>query len=298
MHKDIVLLPTWYRPEFLQLCLEHLAASEGITSKQIWILQDQHQDDMIRHAVEENWTQEVLAAWQPYRALDIKFFRASPHCTVGNSRNVLEGYRRAFETDAQFVYQIEDDVFVQPDFFKWHEAVQNDGDYYCSIANGCYYRNKEVRTDVTDPGAYLTSHRDFGSYGVCWRREKIGLFVEHARNEYYTNMDNYVRQHLSGTPLEDAFTEQDGLIERVMWKTNGVTAWPYTPRAYHMGFYGYHRAGQRPNGFLEAKLEGLRKMVSDPATFANPINNPYNDLVPFPSTPPGPWEKVTKVQEF
>lgn len=296
--KDIVLLPTYCRPEYLQICLEHLTKAEGITSKQIWILQDHRQNDEYTCAPDENWTREVLAAWKPYTALDIKFMRASSHCTPGNSRNVLEGYKRAYETDARFVYLIEDDVFVQPDFFKWHEAVQATGDYYCSIAHGCYHRNKGVRTDITDPGAYFTSHRDYASLGVCWRREKIGLFVEHARNEYYSNTDNYVRQRLSGTPLGDNFSEQDGLIERVMWKTTGVTAWPYVPRAYHLGLYGYHRLGQRPNGFLEAKLAGLRKMLADPETFKNPINNPYNDVVPIPATPPGLWEKLTKVQEF
>lgn len=295
--KDIVLIPTWYRPEYLQLCLEHLAAAEGITSKQIWILQDQHQDDMIRHAVEENWTQEVLATWQPYRALDIKFFRASSHCTVGNSRNVLEGYRRAFETDAQFVYLIEDDVFVTPDFFKWHEAVQNDGDYFCSVGCSCKFKWQNTTIETTDPGAYYTA-RWYGSYGVGWKRENLSAIIPHARNEYYSNMDNYVRHNLAGTPLGDQFTEQDGVIERVMWKSGKSVAFPIASKAFHLGLYGYHRDGQRPNGFLEAKLAGLRKMLADPETFKNPTNNPYNDIVQMPSTPPAPWEKVTKVQEF
>src|SRR5208282_4467835 len=165
MQRDIVLLPTYFRPEYLQLCLEHLVKAEGITSKEIWILQDHHLNDEYIHAVEENWTQEVLASWKPYTALDIKFIRLPFHITPGNSRNVLEGYRRAYHTDAQFVYLVEDDVFVQPDFFQWHEAVQADGDYYCSIAHGCYHRNKEVRTDIADSGAYFTSHRDYASLG-------------------------------------------------------------------------------------------------------------------------------------
>lgn len=294
--KDIVLIPTWYRPEYLQLCLEHLAQTRGIESKQIWILQDQHQDDLIRHAVEENWTQDVLASWQQYKALDIRFIRATPHCTVGNSRNVLFGYHRAYNTGAKYVYLIEDDVFVTPDFFEWHEAVQNDGDYFCSVGYNCKYKRPDILTSE-DPGAYYSA-RWYGSYGVGWKREKLAPIFQHDILNYVCNMTAYIERVLPNTPLGVQFTEQDGLIERIMWLSGKPVAFPYQSRAYHMGFYGYHREGARPNGFLDAKIAGLRKMVSDPATFTSSINNPFNDLTPFPTEFPGRIEKLQKLQEF
>jgi len=292
--KDIVLLPTWYRPEYLQLCLEHLAAAQGIESKQIWILQDYHVNDERTHALEEQWTQEVLGNWR--LGLDIKFMRSTPHMTGGNSRNVMEGYRRAFETDAKYVYQIEDDVFVTPDLFRWHETVQNDGNYFCSVGYNCKFKWPADFKPDDNPGDYYTAYY-YGSYGVGWKRENLAAIVPHANDAYYTSMDAYVRQNLGGTRLGDRFTEQDGLIERVMLRENvRPIAFPVVSRAFHMGLYGYHRKGQRPSGFLEAKIKGLKQLLADPATFTNHVNNPYNDILPFAF--PGNWSTLTKVATF
>lgn len=290
--KDIVIVPTYFRPEYLQLCLEYLTKAEGIESKQIWIMHDHHEYDERTHAIEEQWNQEIIGEWRHYRGLDIQFKRGLKHSTHGNSRNVLEAYKAAFNTGANMIYLIEDDVFVTPDFFRWHEAVQADGDYFCSVGYNCKFKWPATFTPVSESDAYYTAHY-YGSYGVGWKRQNLELIIPHAKNEYYTDMDNYVKNYLPGTRLGDRYTEQDGLIERVMLKQHRPVAFPVQSRAFHMGFYGYHRKGQRPNGFLGDKLKGLRKMVADPATFQSSVNNPYNDLLPYAES--GAWTSLRKV---
>ena len=244
---DIILVPTYMRPEYLFLCLERIANSERPTDSEIWICQDFRFDDEHRHKLGIDWTNEVLDYWRG--RLPIKFVRRRPHGFEGNSHNVLEAYKEAFNSSARFIYLIEEDVFVQPDFFRWHEAVQAEGDFMCSVAYRCS-RNSEAATDITDPNAYFTSQRDYASIGVAWRREKLAPVIAHASTEYYRDTSAYMVRTFPGNRFAGDFSEQDGLIMRVMWETHGTVAWPYVPRAYHLGWYGYHR----PDGKLRLRL--------------------------------------------
>ena len=298
MIHDVVLIPTYLRPEFLQICLEHLAVTTNTsTPKEFWICADQRPDDCYRHKLELGWQDEVLDAWR--RTLPIKFFQVEKHLFNGNSYNVLESYKRAYrEPGVRYVYLVEDDVLVSPDFFSWHEAAaEAEPEAACSIAYRCS-RNSEARTDVTDPGAYFTTVRDFASIGVRWRRDKLEKVLEHAKPEYYVDQKRYIQNKFPNNRFGKCFTEQDGLIMRLLDIQKWFTVWPYVPRCYHVGFYGYHRPnGKRPDGFLEAKIDKIKGMLRDEQKlkFAAPD---FGDIEPLPKEWPGPFEKLVKLQEF
>jgi len=295
--KDIILVPSYFRPEYLFLCLERIRnADRGSVDSEIWVCQDFRFEDQHRHKLGIDWTTEVLDYWRP--RLPIRFVQRSAHGFEGNSRNVLEAYKEAAAIEnVRYIYLVEDDVLVQPDFFTWHEAVQLDGDYMCSVAYRCS-RNAEARTDVTDPSAYFTSARDYASVGVCWRREKLGPVVAHASADYYRDTSAYMQRTFPGNRFAGDFSEQDGLIMRVMWETRGVVAWPYVPRAYHMGWYGYHRPdGRRPDGLLQDKIAKLRTIIHDAEKIKNVSFN-FGDIEPCPTEPNAPFSKLYKVQEF
>ena len=44
MNRDIVIVPTFDRPEFLWLCLENILAAEGSLDREIWLCEDIHAD--------------------------------------------------------------------------------------------------------------------------------------------------------------------------------------------------------------------------------------------------------------
>ncbi len=292
---DIVLVPTYYRPEYLSLCLEYLSKARGIQDKEIWVCQDFREHDEHRHYLEEQWTAAVLDDWKT--KLPVRFIRRGKHSFVGNSLNVLLSYKEAYLQKPRYVYLVEDDVLVTQDFFEWHEAVQADGDYMCSVAYRCS-RNNEARKDVIDPNAYFTTARDYASIGVCWKSEKLKPVVHHCGDEYFQNLDGYVLKTFPGNRFAGDFSEQDGLIMRVMWETKGVTAWPYVPRCYHMGWYGYHRPnGMRPGGHLDQKISALRSIISD-AERLKVAAPDFGDIEPFPITGPGAWSKLYKIQHF
>src|SRR5260370_24039439 len=156
--KDIVLIPTYNRPEYLTLCLSFLAGTDCTdTPKEFWICQDMRPDDQYRHKIMLEWTEEVLTTWRG--RLPLQLIKPSfPHMYSGNSFNLMEAYKRAFQTErVRYVYLVEDDVLVMPDFFKWHEAIQEkEPEAMCSVAYRCS-RNGEARKNVTDPSAYFTT---------------------------------------------------------------------------------------------------------------------------------------------
>lgn len=271
-------------------------AQPPTTEWEVWICQDYRFEDQHRNKLGEDWTREVLDHYQG--KLPIKFTRRRQHNFEGNSMNVLEAYKDAYNLeDVRFVYLVEDDVLVQPDFFAWHEAVQSAGDFMCSVAYRCI-RNIEARRDVANPSAYFTSARDYASVGVCWRREKLAPVVEHATTEYYKDLGAYIARVFAGNRFEADFGEQDGLIMRCMWTTGGIVAWPYVPRAFHMGWYGYHRPdGKRPDGLLNDKISALRATIYEKEKIQTVSHN-FGDIEPMPAVGNYPFHGMYKIQEF
>lgn len=246
MH-DLIIITSYNRPDYLRLCLEYLFNAEGIFSNKVISLDIDRGKSLIREFY------EVIYDFPLFRFDLPTYIHWHPeHTFHGNSYNTLEAYKRAYGTEARFVYLIEDDVLVMPDFFKWHEAAQNEGDFMCSIAYRCR-RNSLVHKDVGDPAAYLTSSQDYASIGVCWKREKLAPIVEHAKEEYYRNLGGYLKLNFPNNRFSDCFTEQDGLIMRVMGETHGNTIWPFVPRAYHVGFAGYNRPCSARLSYKELK---------------------------------------------
>ena len=45
MLRDIVIVPSYYRPDYLQCCLENILAADGGKEKEIWVSNDAHPND-------------------------------------------------------------------------------------------------------------------------------------------------------------------------------------------------------------------------------------------------------------
>lgn len=280
---DLVLIPTYNRPDYLRLCLEYLSRAEGIQTKEVHISVDRGKS-LIREIY------EVVNDFRNQLNITVSF--REPHDYHGNSFNTLEAYKEAYTSNAKFVYLVEDDVLVQPDFFKWHEAVQAEDDFMCSIAYRCSRNPACSRIHEHDPEAYFVSARDYASIGVCWRREKLAEVVKHACTEYYQNMNDYILKNFPNNRFYECFTEQDGLIMRIMGETHGLTAWPYMPRAYHIGFAGYHRLRSPRLSYNE-----IKEVIHD-SEKVRQTDRDFHDIEAVPTTLIPEWKKLYQVQRF
>lgn len=290
MPKDIVIIPSYYRPDYLQCCLENILAADGGYQKEIWVSNDAHPGDADKYKKEWGELHEVA---KRFTAEFEHFTFCSPasHSYEGNSYNLLEAYRKAYPTDAKYVYLIEDDVLITPDFFRWHEAIQERGDYLASVGWACI-RNPKVPKEGS-AADYIESSRDYSSIGVCWKRKNLQVLVEHANPDYYRNPAVYLGQKFPGNVIPfGKWTEQDGLIMRILLQTPDkyTVAWPVRMRANHIGIQGYHRPhGHKFSGTVQERAAEIRKMASSVEEMKKLSGDPFGDVLGQPEI--GPWQK-------
>lgn len=296
--KDVVLVPTFNRPEYLWLCLEHLAAADGGAQKHVRVYHDTHHNDTQTVRVDYRLTAEVVSLFHNKFA-DITLTWRKPHGFIGNCLNFLEAYREAYsDVDVRYVYLVEDDVLVSADFFAWHEAVQARGDYFVTVGWHCCRWDGAVRNN--DPTQYIETQQDYSSIGVCWRREKLAPFVQHATTAYYGDHRNYLARAFPGNPINPGqWTEQAGIVTRMLHQfKNCWVAWPTRRRCSHVGVSGYHRPnGQIFIGPLERRVASLRQAVTDTRIVG--MNHDFGGdiepvLAPLPWTP----EQLTVAQRL
>lgn len=235
--RDLVIIPTFSRPEMLQHCLEHLMAVPEIGDYDRAVFVDNH---TMRPPPWEEIKQVMV------RFPDVVVVARPPNPYRGNSCNVMTAYQQVREEGRERVFLVEDDVMVSPDFFRWHLETQREKPF-CSIG-------------VSRPGVTRTTEM-YASLGVCFSRESLGLIVPHAVPEYFRNMNQYCGKHFRGGP--NVGTEQDGLILRIMKQAKGLAIFADPPVARHIGWYGYNRGlHARPKGGLQERYAAVAERAT------------------------------------
>jgi hypothetical protein len=200
--------------------------------------------------------------------------------TLGKqSNNVLNGMCAAASHADKLVYYLEEDIFPGVDFFRWHQEIhKKEKDIYCSIATKA--NDTKYDYDQNPNEYYLTSEPDYQSWGSCFRKEVIlEMIYPHFNDNYLTNPTGYCLRHWPDSIIGSRFTEQDGLIKRILEKSNMQVAYPCYPFAYHAGFYGYNRQAQIMKLPYESKLKLIKDTVFDMGKMLR-MSAPFTDSVP------------------
>lgn len=267
---DVVIVPSFYRPEFLTLCLEHLTkAIPGTAERVLWIFQDRHAGDgveLVRHLGD---VRRIADTFVKQWGKGSQYVERRPHGFRANPYNFLEAYKEAYDQEPRYVYLVEEDVLVAPDFFLWHEAIQTKEEPFISVGWHCVRPSAKV-PPTNDPHAYLRSYRDFASIGVCWRRENLEPLLKHATPEYYDGHGRYLARMFPTSPVPSGqWTEQAGLITRLLHDAPGrrKVCWAGLSRVAHIGIQGYHRKdGHKFPGNVAERTTALRRAVQSRET--------------------------------
>lgn len=272
-HRDIILVPCYFRPEFLYLTLEHICAARGSENKDLWLYHDRKFEDEEQFENELKEIEVVISYFKRALGARLKPFMRPQNGYYGNSYNVLEAYAKAHATNAEFVYLIEDDVFITPDFFEWHNIAHRfNPECFCTVAGECD-RNQHncleefgaVNTDTGYSATWFAS-REYASLGVCWKRENLKAVVEHANKDYYHNPSPYILKHFPSSTMGLKMMEQDGLIQRIAEQRLQKILFAVPQKSFHVGVFGYHRSIGPDNmfvGTLPERIEFYRSAASD-----------------------------------
>lgn len=192
---------------------------------------------------------------------DALIFRANTHILVPSGCwNILESLKHGYQTGADYVFLIEEDVMVYPDFFDWHLSTQNSGDYFASCGR---LIERYGRDYYTNPGS-------------CFNRKSLGLLVPHICVSYFAGRKAYLEENFPVWP--EASDLDDGLIRRVIKKHDGKLIFPDTPKCAHQGFRMYNQIDRYMNiGTIQERIDRLQVMFSE----IRPEDRYAQDFEPF-----------------
>jgi hypothetical protein len=242
--KEVVLVPTWDRSEFLFCALEAIRAAEPTIPI---------------HVFPDRGTDESAVTFQFDGVTEHRTLQHSYH---GNSFNMMEALKWAYHQNDRWdrFYVVEDDAIIDGTFFSWcRQALANYPDSFAAC--GWQYSPDALVSDGPDLRIpwYLS---------VCTALPKSSVFsvVQHARIDYYADMKGYLdRTYPNSHRRGSMHYEQDGLVLRVMESESKRAVWPRRPRAIHCGFRGYHMSKERLAGSLEERVAMVKLALKNPA---------------------------------
>ncbi|HZS43428.1 MAG TPA: hypothetical protein VFA52_04555 [Candidatus Paceibacterota bacterium] len=242
-------MPTHKRPEMLALALEKISNSENQV------------DDVRIFADTDCNIEEVEFVRDEYcpRAL---IFHARPHVSVPSGMwNILQALKAGYETKAEYVFLIEEDVLVGRNFFNWHFTAQAANDYFATCG-------RRMR--------HLPSYNQYTNPGSCFKRGSLSLVVEHINDSLFENRQAYMDRTFG--PMPEVSDLDDGLIRRIA-KFYGLSVlYPDTPQCAHIGFRAYNHYMDWVNtGNIEQRISKLRTMLSE----IDPNNRFTGDFEPI-----------------
>lgn len=245
----IVVIPVHTRPEFLQVTLDFVEKAD--------------------HADQYHYLFQCDAGFSVENIGIIDKF-SLPHTTNtcfhkrtvgGNTENILRGLLVALlytvEHPEYIVHVLEEDIWVGRDYFTFHEAMHKQ--FAPEAVSACANQFLSVRPPNEPSSVYAS--RDYQSLGVSFKDKLLQRILVHARPSYWDKPHQYLNTLFPDSKFGHLFVEQDGLISRIIEDKNYKVIYPYTPRAYHAGYYSYHRIGEPPIGTLEEKINHLRNMT-------------------------------------
>jgi len=250
---DAVIMPGHSRPEYFKVWTELVKKAEGADKLFYIFCLDSGYDPIYDKLIDEF----------PYECGVIKM-PVQPGLALGKqSRNVLNGMIAGAKYSDKYVFYVEEDIFIGREFFKWHYAVQKQQkDLFCSV--GTKSNNTQYTVDGFASHYYVTDEPDYQALGNCFRKEVIlDLIAPHFCDAYLTKPTEYCMRNWPKSFIGSIWTEQDGLIRRILEQKKMKVAYPCLPFGFHSGFYGYNRLPHLLNKKYEDRLEMVREVCFD-----------------------------------
>jgi hypothetical protein len=252
---SIVVMPTYERPEMLALSLERLSQVRECPPIHIYV--DRRVDKSIFQFVRDTYSP----------AAELHFTEDRPECTSG-TWNILHAIQEGYNLGANFIFLVEEDVMVYPQWHFHHLAKLWTGEYKASCGRRLPAFNKKYGDIYTNPGS-------------CLSRELVEAIVPHINENYFRNTGGYIRETFKREPLNSSL--DDGLVRVVMADKGWRCAYPAAPLCAHQGFEFYNNIDIYMNneGTIQNRIAKLRTMLAK----ISPKDRYAPDFEPFAPSP-------------
>lgn len=236
---SVCVIPTLVRTEMLALTLEKLAQAPNIEDIDVRIFVDWG----ITGRLEDTCT--VRDAYLP----TAEVFQAKPHIKVQSGTwNILESLKAGYETGKEFLFLVEEDILVIPNFFEWHWDAHSRDNYFVT----CGRRHGRMPLDF------------YSNPGTCYRRNSFHKVIPHINDIYFGGPTSYVDKNFPTMIGMDGSLD-DGLIRKVQRSVGGKVLCAEPRVCSHVGFHYYDRVPIYKNQgkTIQERIECLRVMLRD-----------------------------------
>ena len=275
MNKDVVMITSFNRPEFVQLNLEHLATNTGFRELHYVFAQD-------RGSAREHEVRRVIGNFVERYGVSYDIVtptKEAAHASImKQSYNLYNGYKHCTEITDGLIYMVEDDVLVADRFIEWGRRIHTACNPFAAIGT----RNNNRRVPKTSYVDYYLLD-SYQSLGVVWQKASLVALLATFTPAYWQDPFNYCKRMYPDSPIGQGFVEQDGLIHRYIKAHKKQVAFSTMGFAFHAGFYGKSR-GKRVTGTVGQKVDKLRAIVYNTDQMRNNAANEamFLDSMPVP----------------
>lgn len=254
---EVVVIPTYARPEILAHCLDKISGCPDAP------------DDVrifLDHSPEKR-IQEVEYVRDKYlpRAL---IFHADPHAAVTSGTwNILHSIKSGYETGAERVWLIEEDVLVFPGAF-------NRGREEMATGKWLAFCGRRIQTFFSRYGDIYTNPCSVLS------RRLLDQLIPHICDRYFADTGGYIRETFKHEPFNSSL--DDGLIRMVVREMGGACGYPDKPICAHQGFNWYDEIDIYSNheGTLDDRIARF-KVITDSIKTGDRYAGDFEPFIPF-----------------
>ena len=241
LNRSVICIPTIHRPEFLALCLEKLSLAPEAGKLDFRIFVDTCTDERL---LEIEYCRDVYLPWA-------QIYRAGNHISVlSGCWNILNALKQGYESGADFIFLVEEDVFIAPKlFFNWHLSKHLEDDYAITCGRRI---NKFLPFDF------------YSNPGTCFSRKFFAHVIPHINDEFFSDPREYL--DVKKFPIfrgQDGPLD-DGLIRKVQKFIKGkvMCAEPRVASHCGMNYYGRLEHLKNKGVTIQEKIEDLKRILN------------------------------------
>ena len=213
--KSIVVMPVAHRPEFAALALECLGHTHFDVPILVFV------DD-----VEEKLKDDFFTVFANHAPSNASLEYREPHIPVSSGCwNITQSIKDGRGEGADYVFLVEEDVMVRPNFFEYHWEKLAGGEFLASCGRKCPVFYERYPDIYTNPGSCLTG-------------PLVDNMIPHLHDVFYHDTGKYLNETFE-VRAPGIHGLDDGLIRRIIWQMNGKAAYQDPPACSHTGFMAY-----------------------------------------------------------
>lgn len=250
MNQDVIIFVCYQRPELAVLALEHLAECPEAKECDLEIWIDNHIGNPPHPDI---W--KVIEGFLFPSVPSVSLMSA--HTVAGMNLVTPEALKQAYQSKYRYVFVLEEDIMVTPDWIRWSRAAHQTFHPLVSYGQSAQSRHPDPTLCVIQEW--------FCAWGACFSREKMEPIVRHFNADLYSNPLAYQQKELPEQFKTHNVLAWDGLLTNIMRRDHLKSVCPLMARCFHAGVWGFHRNPKSPlaDGSLGDRIREMREHLYD-----------------------------------